>query len=57
MAEWCPVSTTGGEDTAWLDLFAMWSSGIVGMSAEWSAKDLDAVMMLTNEVKRIGEAE
>ena len=53
----CPVSTTGGEETAWLDLFTMWSRAIVGISAEWWAKDVDALMVLTNEVKRIGEAE
>ena len=51
------MSTTGGEEAAWLDLFTMWSSAIVGISAEWWAKDVDALMVLTNEVKRIGEAE
>ena len=51
MADRCPVSTTCGEEAAWLDLFAMWSSGAVQMSPEWWAKDLDAIAVLANEAK------
>ena len=57
MAEWCPVSTMSGPQAAWLDLFAMWSLGVVEMSAEWWAKDLDAMAVLANEAMRMEERE
>jgi hypothetical protein len=53
----CPVSNTGGIASAWLELFAMWKSGIVTMSAEWWAKDLDAMTVLANEAERMAEHE
>jgi hypothetical protein len=46
-----------GEDAAWLDLFAMWRSGVVGMSGEWWAKDLEAMTVLANEAGRAEERE
>jgi hypothetical protein len=46
-----------GQQAAWLDLFAMWSNGIVGMSAEWTAKDLDAMTVLADEARRTDERE
>jgi hypothetical protein len=51
----CPVSTTGGVAAAWLELFAMWRSGIVTMPAEWWAKDLDAMTVLLSEAERMEE--
>lgn len=57
VANQCPVSQIGGEQSAWLDLFAMWSSGVVQMSAEWWAKDLDAMTVLANESRRTEEHE
>ena len=53
----CPVSTSGGIATAWLELFAMWESGLAPISAEWWAKDLDAISVLVNEARRIEERE
>jgi hypothetical protein len=55
VAEQCPVSMMSGQLAAWLDLFTMWSNGIVGMSAEWPAKDLDAMTVLANEARRVEE--
>jgi hypothetical protein len=46
-----------GQQAAWLDLFAMWSNGIVRMSAEWWAKDLDAMTVLANEARRMEQHE
>ncbi|MDR3718993.1 MAG: hypothetical protein P4K98_09335 [Bryobacteraceae bacterium] len=51
------MSTVGGQQAAWLDLFAMWSSGIVATSAEWWAKDLDAIAVLASEARRMEEHE
>jgi len=47
----CPVSTTSGTTAAWIELFAMWKSGIATMSAEWWAKDLEAMTVLANEAQ------
>jgi hypothetical protein len=41
----------------WLELFAMWKSGIVRMSAEWWVKDLEAMTVLANEARLIEEHE
>ena len=57
VADQCPVHTTGGIPAAWIELFAMWKSGIVTMSAEWWAKDLEAMTVLANEARRMGERE
>jgi hypothetical protein len=57
VANQCPVSTSGGIASAWLELFAMWESGIVTISAEWWAKDLDAMTVLSNEARRMEERE
>lgn len=55
VAEQCPTSIAGEAHAAWLELFAMWSSGIVTMSAEWWAKDLEAMTVLESEARRAGE--
>jgi hypothetical protein len=57
VASQCPVSTTGGIASAWLELFAMWESGIVTMSAEWWAKDLEAMTVLVSEARRMEERD
>ena len=57
MACQCPVSTSEGIATAWLELFAMWECGIATISAEWWAKDLDAISVLVNEARRTEESE
>jgi hypothetical protein len=48
---------SGGSSSAWLELFAMWRIGIVTISAEWWAKDLDAMTILSNEAERMDERE
>lgn len=53
----CPVSMADGSPAAWLELFAMLESGIVTMSAEWWAKDLEAMTVLAGEARRIEERE
>jgi len=57
VAEQCPVSTASGQHAAWLDLFALWNSGIVPTSAEWPAKDLDALAVLAHEAQQMEERE
>jgi hypothetical protein len=57
VANRCPVSMSGGSSSAWLELFAMWRIGIVTISAEWWAKDLDAMTILSNESERMDERE
>lgn len=57
VASQCPVSTTAGMSTAWLELFAMWEIGIVPLSAEWWAKELDAMTVLANEARRMEKQE
>ncbi len=52
VADRCPVSQMGGEQAAWLKLFAMLSSGVVHVSTGWWAKDLDAMTVLANESRR-----
>ena len=57
VAEQCPVSSASSASAAWIELFAMWNSGTLAMSAEWWAKDLDAITVLANEMRRMAEAE
>jgi hypothetical protein len=57
VADKCPVSMAGGSPAAWLELFAMLKSGIVTMSAEWWAKDLEAMTVLVNEAQRLEDRE
>lgn len=35
-----------GHSAAWVELFAMWRNGVVTSSAEWWAKDLEAMAIL-----------
>ena len=57
VAEQCPLSTAGGFPAAWLEQFAMLTSGVVASSAEWWAKDMDAMTVLANEAQRLGELD
>jgi hypothetical protein len=57
VATQCPVSTASGNPEAWLELFAIWTSGSVNPSAEWWAKDVDAMTVLANEARRISGHE
>jgi hypothetical protein len=52
-AEQCPVSTINERSVAWLELFAMWRSGIVTSSGEWWAKDLEAMAVLQCEERAV----
>jgi hypothetical protein len=55
VATQCPASTASGNSEAWLELFVMWQGGSVNLSAEWWAKDLDAMTVLANEARRVEE--
>ena len=57
VAHHCPVSLARTSPAAWLELFAMLKSGVVTMSAEWWAKDLEAMTVLAEEARRIEERE
>jgi hypothetical protein len=53
----CPVSLSGGLPAAWLELFAMLQGGILTMSADWWAKDLEAMTVLADEARRLAGSE
>ena len=53
MAEQCPVSMISGHSAAWVELFAIWRSGAVTTSAEWWAKDVEAMAILKGEERAV----
>jgi hypothetical protein len=42
-----------GNSAAWVELFAMWRRGVVPTSAEWWAKDLEAMAILEGEERAV----
>jgi hypothetical protein len=48
----CPVSLSAGLG-AWIELYALWHSGVMECDASWSAKDLDALAVLAGEERHI----
>jgi hypothetical protein len=47
------VSTISGHSAAWVELFAVWRNKVVTSSAEWWAKDLEAMAILQGEERAV----
>jgi hypothetical protein len=51
VAAQCPVSTSAGV-SAWIELYALWRSGVARCDGGWSAKDVEALAVLEEEARR-----
>ena len=52
-AEQCPISLISGESASWVRLFLIWRSGVIAISQDWWAKDLEALAVLRSEEKEV----
>lgn len=49
----CPKTVITADSVAWLDQWAIWRQTGRGVSAEWSAKDLEAMAVLEQAWERM----